>query len=67
MGALVQVPGQRNLSIAPAANAPLLVVFGGIDAHTLHSGAYMWNYMNPLGKRFHIFIALSNHLNGTLA
>ena len=67
MGVLVQVPGQGNLSIAPAANAPLLVVFGGIDAHKLHSGVYMWNYMNPLGQRFHIFVALSNQVNGTLA
>lgn len=67
MSTLVQVPGHGNLSIAPAANAPLLVVFGGIDAHKVHSGVYMWNYMNPLGQRFHIFVALSNRVNGTLA
>ena len=67
MGVLVQVPGQGTLSIAPAGNAPLLVVFGGIDAHKVHSGVYMWNYMNPLGQRFHIFVALTHHVNGTLA
>ena len=67
MTSLVLIPGQGNLSIAPSASAPLLVVFGGIDAHQLHGSVYMWNYMNPLTQRFHIFVALTNHLSGTLA
>jgi len=64
---LVHVPGQGKLSIAPAADASLLVVFGGVDAHKVHSGVYMWNYMNPVRHRFHIFIAQSNNVNGALA
>ena len=64
---LVHIPGQGNLSIAPNADAPLLVVFGGIDVHKVHSGVYMWNYMNPIRQRFHIFVAQSNSVNGTLA
>jgi hypothetical protein len=64
---LVHVAGQGNLSIAPKVDAPLLLVFGGIDVHKVHSGVYMWNYMNPVRQRFHIFVALSNHVNGTIA
>jgi hypothetical protein len=63
---LVHIPGQGNLSIATNA-APLLVVFGGVDVHKVHSGVYMWNYMNPVRHRFHIFVAQSNSVNGTLA
>jgi hypothetical protein len=63
----VHIPGQGKLSIAPKADAPLLVVFGGIDVHKVHSGVYMWNYMNPVRQRFHIFVAQSNGVDGTLA
>jgi hypothetical protein len=64
---LIHISGQGNLSIAPKADAPLLVVFGGIDVHKVHSGVYMWNYMNLVRQRFHIFVAQSNGVNGTLA
>lgn len=64
---LAHIPGQGNLSMAPNANAPLLVVFGGIDVHKVHSGVYMWNYMNLVRQRFHIFVAQSNGVGGTLA
>lgn len=67
MTSLVLIPGQGNLSIAPNADAPLLVVFGGIDVHKVHSGVYMWNYLSPVRLRFHIFVAQSNSVNGTLA
>ena len=67
MANLVHIAGQGNFSIAPNVYAPLLVVFGGIDVHKVHSGVYMWNYMNPIRHRFHIFVALSNSVNGTLA
>ncbi len=63
----IDIPGQGKLSVAPDAKAPLLVVFGGIDVHRVHSGVYMWNYMSNIKDRFHIFVALSNHVNGTLA
>jgi len=43
------------------------MVFGGIDLHKAHSGAYMWNYMNANTLRFHIFVAQSSNVNGTLA
>jgi hypothetical protein len=63
----VDIHGQGKLSVAPDANAPLLVVFGGIDVHKVHSGVYMWNYMSSIKDRFHIFVAHSNHVNGTEA
>ena len=53
--------------MAPGVDAPLLVVFGSIDAYQVHSGIYMWNYMNPIRQRFHIFVAQSNQVNGSLA
>lgn len=38
----VDIAGHGKLSIASDANAPLLVVFGGIDVEGVHSGVYMW-------------------------
>jgi hypothetical protein len=64
---LIHISAQGNLAIAPDVGAPLLVVFGGIDVHKIHSGVYMWNYMNPIRHRFHVFVAQSNSVNGTLA
>jgi hypothetical protein len=64
---LVQIGGQGSLSMAPGVDAPLLVVFGSIDVQKVHSGIYMWNYMNAIRHRFHIFVAQSNYVNGTLA
>ena len=63
----IPIHGQGNLSLAPDPNAPLLVVFGGIDVNNIHSGVYMWNYMSHIKDRFHIFVALHNHVNGTMA
>jgi hypothetical protein len=63
----IDIPGQGKLSVAPDANAPLLVVFGGIDVHRVPSGVYMWKYMTNIKDRFHIFVALSHNVNGTLA
>lgn len=60
----VHIGGYGRLSLAPATDAPLLVVFGGIDVGGVHSGVYMWNYMNALKSRYHIFVASSNHVNG---
>jgi len=63
----VDIPGHGKLSIAPAADAPLLVVFGGIDVGGVKSGVYMWNYMANIKDKFHIFVALSNNINGAQA
>lgn len=58
-----------RLSLAPEADAPLLIVFGGIDVSfdkkMVRSGIYMWNYMAGIKDKFHIFVAYSNHVNGT--
>ncbi len=67
MGDPVDIPGQGKLSIAPDVNAPLLVVFGGIDVKGVHSGTYMWNYMDQLKNRYHIFVASTNKVNGARA
>jgi hypothetical protein len=63
----VDISGYGKLSIAPAANAPLLIVFGGIDVGGVQSGVYMWNYMNSINSRSHIFVAVNNNVNGTQA
>jgi hypothetical protein len=64
MGGSVDISGFGKLSMASDANAPLLVVFGGITVGGVQSGVYMWNYMNDLKERFHIFVALSNSVDG---
>jgi hypothetical protein len=67
MGDPIDVSAFGQLSAAPDASAPLLVVFGGIDVHGIQSGAYMWNYMSKIKDRFHIFVARSNIVNGSQA
>jgi len=77
----VEIPGYGKLSLAPQPDAPLLMVFGGIDvaesvldpadkAHAkqmVQSGVYMWKYFNNLRSRFHIFVAHTPKVNGALA
>ncbi len=63
----IDIPSYGKLSMAPDASAPLIVVFGGIDVGGIHSGVYMWNYMSRIKDRFHIFVARSNAVNGSLA
>jgi hypothetical protein len=77
----VEIPGYGKLSLAAQPNAPLLMVFGGIDvaetvldpadkAHAkqmVQSGVYMWKYFNNLRSRFHIFVAHNPKVNGALA
>ena len=77
----VEVPGYGKLSLSPQPNAPLLMVFGGIDvaesvidpadkAHAkdmIQSGVYMWKYFNNLKSRYHIFVAHNPKVNGALA
>jgi hypothetical protein len=62
----IDIPGGNGqLSIAPQANAPLLVVFGGIDVGGRPSGVYMWDYVKSFTGRFHIFVAKNPSVNGT--
>jgi hypothetical protein len=63
----VDVPGYGKLSKASDASAPLLVVFGGKVVGGIPSGHYMWNYMNTIKDRFHIYVAQSPHVNGSHA
>lgn len=64
MGGTVDVSGYGKLSKGMDANAPLLVVFGGITVGGVQSGVYMWNYMNGIKDRFHIFVALNSDVDG---
>lgn len=71
---LIDIHGQGRLSLSHDPGAPLLIVFGGIpvdfhdkDGVKTPSGVYMWNYMNKIKDRFHIFVASSSDVNGTLA
>jgi len=63
----IDIRGLGKLSVAPDANAPLLVVFGGIPVGGVQSGVYMWKYMSQKIKdQFHIFVAVHEKVNGTL-
>jgi hypothetical protein len=64
MGGTVDISGYGKLSKATDANAPLLVVFGGITVGGVQSGVYMWNYMNGVKDRFHIFVAVNSDVDG---
>jgi hypothetical protein len=64
MAGSVDISGFGKLSMASDANAPLLVVYGGITVGGVQSGVYMWNYMNGIKDRFHIFVALNNDVDG---
>ena len=77
----VDIPDYGRLEMAAQENAPLLVVFGGIDVaesiidptdktnakKMVHSGVYMWRYFINLRSRFHIFVASSPKVNGMQA
>ena len=77
----IEIPGYGKLALATQPDAPLLMVFGGIDvaeheinsadkAHAnqmVHSGVYMWKYFHNLRSRFHIFVAHTPKVNGALA
>jgi hypothetical protein len=56
-----------KLSICSNPNAPLLVVFGGIDVNGKSSGVYMWDYMNKFKGEYHIFVAKNANVNGVNA
>jgi hypothetical protein len=60
----INVNGLGKLSIAPEANAPLLVVFGGINVNDVPSGVYMWKFMKPIENRLHIFVAVNHLVDG---
>jgi hypothetical protein len=68
----IDVPGHGKFSVSSKPDLPLLVVFGGIavrpsqmdgvkrkkdDDKPVQSDVYMWNYMNPIKNRFHIFVS----------
>lgn len=72
----IDIPG-GELSIAPNQSAGLLVVFGGVDVDKqefdgisrakpiyVSSGTYMWNFMDALKSRFHIFVAANSDVHG---
>jgi len=78
MGDLIDVSGFGKLSIASKKEAKLLVVFGGIDVDEkefdgvqrkkpiyISSGTYMWKFMDSLKDRFHVFVSVSNDVNGS--
>jgi hypothetical protein len=48
----LSISSHGKLSIAPDADAPLLVVFGGIDVDGVQSGVYMWSYMANIKDKF---------------
>jgi hypothetical protein len=79
----IDIPGYGKLWVANKPDLPLLVVFGGIavkpsqmdgikrnkdEDKPVQSDVYMWNYMNALKSRFHIFVSLPpRHVNGPKA
>jgi hypothetical protein len=80
MGDLIDVAGLGKLSIASKKDAKLLLVFGGIPVDEIEfdgvqrktpiyvsSGVYMWPFMNDIKDKYHIFVSVSNDVNGTRA
>ncbi len=66
MAASIDISGYGKLALATGAK-PLLIVFGGITVGGVQSGVYMWKYMDGIKSRFHIFVALSNDVDGNKA
>lgn len=64
MGSVIKVGGFGNLSIAADLKAPLLVVFGGKNVDGRESGVYMWDFMSKIQNKYHIFVAVNQHVNG---
>lgn len=78
MGGLIDISGLGNLSVASKPDAPLLIVFGGIDVHKsdidgirrdkdplVSTDVYMWNYMDDIKDKCHIFVSIKpRHLDG---
>jgi hypothetical protein len=67
MGSPISVHGYGKVSIAPAANAPLLVVSGGIAMDTVTPTSTCWEHGKGTENRFHIFAAVTNEGNGAKA
>ena len=44
--------------------APLLIVYGGIPVGGRSSGDYMWDYVDKLKNKYHIFVASSHKVDG---
>jgi hypothetical protein len=79
----IDIPGYGKLWAANKLGLPLLLVFGGIavrpsqmdgikrnkdEDKPVQSDVYMWNYMNALKGRFHIFVSLTpRHVDGPKA
>jgi hypothetical protein len=53
-----------EIILAKDKNAPLLIVYGGIPVKGVTSGVYMWNYVDKLKEKYHIFVASSHKVNG---
>ena len=64
---VLSVGDYGKLEISDNKNAPLLVVFGGINVGGQPSGIYMWDYMNKLKGKYHIFVAKNSSINGEQA
>jgi hypothetical protein len=60
----IKIGGFGKLSTAPNDDAPLLVVFGGKNVDGRESGLYMWDFMSKVQNKYHIFVAVNQHVNG---
>jgi hypothetical protein len=45
-------------------NAPLVVVFGGINVSGRESGDYMYDYFNKTGDKYNLFVAKNHRIDG---
>lgn len=54
-----------KFSPAKDKNAPLVMVFGGIDRGKKKSGSYMYDYFNRTGDKYNLFVAKDHTVNGT--
>ena len=53
-----------NILFCKNKTAPLLIVYGGIPVGGRSSGDYMWDYVDKLKSKYHIFVATSHKVDG---
>ena len=65
--AVQSLSGYGKFTPASDKSAPLVVVFGGIPVGGRQSGDYMYDYFNPTGNKYNLFVANNHKINGPQA
>lgn len=60
-----QISDIGNFTPSMYDNAPLVIVYGGIDVNGRPSGDYMYDYFKATGTKFNLFVAKNHKVNGS--